>query len=470
MNHSCALLLAIVLSGPALAADTWDAPYAANPILPGYYADPSLVQHDGKYYLYATLDRWGGRTLGCWESPDFKQWTYRELNWPTKEACTSPTSIGSMVWAPSVIRAPGGKFLMYVSVGSEVWVGSADHPLGPWTDAHGGTPLIPGNYRPGYHMIDAEVFVDDDGSLFLYWGSGWDWKNGRCFAVKLTPDGAAFAGEPVDVTPGNYFEGPFMLKHGGRYYLTYSQGVTISDTYQVHYAVGDSPFGPFTEATNSPILVTDHARHVVSPGHHTLFTREGRTYMLYHRHSVPYDKDKIGRQTCVDEVHFTADGLIEKLTPTHTGPALARDRDTGRLAAAALASSEIAPLYGAARGLDDNHATRWAPAADARGGWLQLDLGGTQNIGRVAVRFEYAWKPYRFALEASADGETWTTLADHRATSFTGSPFTLTLTPAAAARYLRLVFPADAKPEEMSVWEFAAYAPAPPPLGDSPGR
>ena len=60
----------------------------------------------------------------------------------------------------SVVRALDGKFFMYVSVGSEVWVGSADHPLGPWSDAHGGTPLIPENYRPGFHMIDAEAFVD----------------------------------------------------------------------------------------------------------------------------------------------------------------------------------------------------------------------------------------------------------------------------------------------------------------------
>lgn len=466
--RACLASFLLFVTVPAFAADTWDTPHAANPILPGYYADPSLVQHDGKFYLYATLDPWGGRTLGCWESTDFKHWTSRELNWPTKEACTSPTSKGAMVWAPSVVRAPNGKFFMYVSVGNEVWVGSADHPLGPWTDAHGGTPLIPETYRPGYHMIDAEVFVDDDGSLYLYWGSGWGWKNGRCFAVKLTPDGAAFAGEPVDVTPGNYFEGPHMMKRGGRYYLTYSQGVTIADTYQVHYAVGDSPLGPFTEATNSPILVTDHARNVVSPGHHTLFTREGRTYMLYHRHRVPYEKGQAYRQTCVDEIHFTADGLIEKLTPTHTGPALVQGRDAGRLAATVMASSEIAPLHRAVRVLDDNHATRWAPAADAAGAWLQLDLGRAQFTGRVAVRFEYAWKPYRFALESSADGLTWTTLADHRAAPFTGSPFLHA--PAQAARYIRLVFPADAKPEEMSVWEFAVHAPPPPPLGDFPSR
>ena len=153
-------------------------PAAGNPVLPGYYADPSLVQHEGTFFLYATLDPWGGNTLGCWESTDFTHWTYRVLNWPTKQACKSPTSGGSAVWAPSVVRGPDGKFHMYISVGNEVWAGVADHPLGPWRDANGGKPLIPREYRPGYHMIDAEGFVDDDGTAWLYWGSGHGWKNG----------------------------------------------------------------------------------------------------------------------------------------------------------------------------------------------------------------------------------------------------------------------------------------------------
>lgn len=447
-------LLASVVAGAGERKDSWDVPHAANPILPGYFADPSLVQHDGRFYLYATLDPWGGRMLGCWESADFKHWTYRELNWPTKEACTSPTSKGAMVWAPSVVRTPNGKFAMFISVGNEVWVGTANHPLGPWRDAHDGTPLIPEIYRPGYHMIDAEAFVDDDGSAWLYWGSGWGWKNGRCFAVKLNADLNGFDGEPRDVTPANYFEGPFMFKHAGRYYLTYSQGKTVTDTYQVHYAVGDSPLGPFTEAPNSPLLVTDHARNIVSPGHHTMFVHGGRPYILYHRHRVPYVPDTAYRQTCVDELHFTADGLIEKVVPSHNGPALVQGRDTGRLPATATASSERSSDNVASAALDDNYATRWAAAVDAKGGWLQLDLGRSQAVARVEVRFEYAWKPYRFRLETSTDGTHWSALADHNLDPFVGSPFSL---PASAeTRYLRLLFPENAT--EPSVWEFAAFA------------
>ncbi len=458
MIRCSTLLLCVLLPLSLSAAERWDAPHAANPILPGYYADPSLVQYDGKYYIYATLDPWGGKTLGCWESPDFKQWTYRELNWPTKAACTSPTSGGSMVWAPSVVRGVDGKFHMYVSVGSEVWTGIADHPLGPWRDAHEGKPLIPGNYKPGYHMIDAEAFVDDDGAAYLYWGSGWDWKNGRCFAVKLKADMVTFDGESKDVTPGNYFEGPFMFKRDGRYYLSYSQGVTIRDTYQVHYATGESPLGPFTEAANSPMLVTDKARDIISPGHHALFNHDGHTYILYHRHSVPYVPEQAFRQTCVDEVKFTSDGLIAKVIPTHRGPPFVQGREpSGNLAegAVATASSELDALHSAARVIDDNYATHWTAAAGSTNNWLQLDLGAAKKISRAEIRFEYAWKKYAFALETSSDGKNWSMLADHRTAGVSGSPQIVSAT--AECRYLRLSFQDTAGGEAPAVVEWAVY-------------
>jgi hypothetical protein len=273
----------ILLAAPgASAGEPGLEPHAGNPILPGYYADPSLVQHDGTFYLYATLDPWGDRTLGCWESSDFKNWTYRVLNWPTKDACISPTSGGAAVWAPSVVQAKNGKF---------------------------------------------------------------------------------------------------------------------------------------------------------SPGHHTVFHHEGKDYILYHRHGIPFDPKSIGRQVCVDELTFTTDGLIEKVVPTHEGAALVRGRKTG-LAATATTSNGNARYA-----VDDNYATRWV----AKGGWLQLDLGAVKAFRRQEIRFEYAWKPYRFTIEASDDGLKWKTLAEQ---TCTGSP--VVIEQQASARYLRLTF-ADGN---ASLWEW----------------
>lgn len=431
-------------------------PQSSNPLLPGYFADPSLVQYGATFFLYATLDPWGGDTLGCWESRDFRNWTYRFLNWPTVEQCSSSTGRSDKVWAPSVVRAPDGRFYMYVSVRNEVWVGIAEHPLGPWRNVLGDRPLIPGNFRPGFHMIDAEAFLDDDGSAWLYWGSGWNWENGRCWAAKLGPDMASFAGEVRDVTPGNYFEAPFMVKRNNRYYLTYCSGRTDRDTYQVHYASGHVPLGPFTEAPNSPVLITDRSANIVSPGHHSVFALEGRDYILYHRHSVPFDPNFMGRQVCVDEVIFTVDGLLERVNPSHEGPELIQGRamaDSVLTAQAiAAASSQAGPLFGAERVLDGNYASRWAAARDAHGAWLSLDLGARREFNRQELRFEYPWKAYRFILEISEDGQFWRTIAEYSGSAPLGSP--VIVEAPAAARYLRLVFPADVPGKEISLFEW----------------
>ena len=431
-------------------------PAAANPILPGYYADPSIVSHDGKFFIFATLDPWGGDTLGCWESGDLKHWTYRTLNWPTKAACTSPDSGGAAVWAPSVVRGPDGLFHMFISVGNEVWVGVAKHPLGPWRDANGGKTLIPREYKPGFHMIDAEAFVDDDGTPWLYWGSGHNWVNGKCWAVKLNRAMNAFDGEPVDVTPTNYFEGPLMVKRHGVYFLMYSQGVTIKDTYQVHYATGDNPLGPFKEGSNSLILVTEKSNNIISPGHHTVFRHEGRDYILYHRHSIPFVEDFVGRQICVDEIEFNANGTIGKVTPTHEGPALVRGRNPDRLSVTATASSDAGDFHAARFACDDNHATLWRARDPAVESWLQLDLGKVVKVSRTELRCEYAWKSYRFLLQSSTDGQAWTTVADHTAKPVSGSPIIFDST--IRTRFLRVLFPGVASDESApAVMDWAVF-------------
>lgn len=288
----------------------------SNPIVDGYFADPSIVLHEGKYYIYATIDPWGGDELAVFETSDFVKFDRKHINWPTKSACTSPTSGRDMVWAPSVVKGTDGMFHMYVSVGNEIWAGVAAHPLGPWKNAkQDNTPLIPGNMIPGYHMIDAECFIDDDGQAYLYWGSGLNWVNGKCFMVSLADNMVDFLEGPVDVTPSNYFEGPVMMKKDGVYYLMYSNGKAIDHTYNVRYATGKSPWGPFEEGVNSPILKTSSDSTTYGPGHHCVFTRNGQDYILYHR-IYPQKEDLVLRQLCLDSLNFDVDGNIMKVKPS----------------------------------------------------------------------------------------------------------------------------------------------------------
>lgn len=292
--------------------------HISNPISEGYYADPAIVKHNDSFFIFATIDPWGGDELGVLVSEDFTNWEKRHINWPTKEACTSPTSGDAMVWAPSVIKAKNGRFYMYVSVGSEVWAGVADHPLGPWKNAKDNdSPLIPRDLYPDYHMIDADCFIDTDGQAYLYWGSGLNWVNGGCFVVKLKEDMITFDGEIQNVTPPNYFEGPLMVKNNSKYYLMYSDGKVIDTTYKVRYSIGDTPFGPWMEGKNSPILHTGIDNETVSPGHHTVFKEGDQHYILYHRHSTSSElsEDGLLRELCIDSLIFTSDGEIQEVKP-----------------------------------------------------------------------------------------------------------------------------------------------------------
>ncbi|GAA4300150.1 family 43 glycosylhydrolase [Aestuariibaculum suncheonense] len=284
-----------------------------NPVVKGDFADPSIVKYEGKYYMYATRDPWGGEYLAVMESKDFKNWEQKEINWPTKTLCTSSTSNDSRVWAPSVIQGKNGMFYMYVSVGSEVWVGISQHPLGPWKNGKlDNTPLIRGNMIKDYHMIDAEAFIDDDGQAYLYWGSGLNWVNGHCFVVKLNEDMVSFNEEKIkDVTPPNYFEAPFMLKYNNKYYLMYSDGKCTTETYKVRYAIGDNPYGPWKEGGNSPILTTSVDKSTLGPGHHTIIKEGAQHYIVYHR--ITDNSKELYREIAVDSLNFNIEGNIEKV-------------------------------------------------------------------------------------------------------------------------------------------------------------
>ncbi|MDP1028023.1 family 43 glycosylhydrolase [Sphingomonas sp. KR1UV-12] len=430
-----AATLAVAAEAPT---PRWDQRGDRNPLIPGYFADPSIVHDDGRWYIFATIDPWGDDRLGLWTSTNGRDWTFSAPEWPTKAAATSPTSGDAKVWAPSVVKAANGRWYMYVSVGNEVWVGTAPAPAGPWRDANGGKPLIAKAFAPAYHMIDAEAFVDADGQAYLYWGSGWNWTNGHCFAVKLKPDMVTFDGVPRDVTPPGYFEGPFMVRSGAHYLLTFSDGKTTEDSYRVNYAIGDSPLGPFRAGPGSPILSTDAKRDVVSPGHHAVFRSGGQPYILYHRQALPWPRsgDEVLRQIAVDPLTINADGTIARVVPSH-GSAV------NGFAAQRQAGLRWMPVGEGASAADDNYATLWRGSGERPA--LVADLGQVRQLRESELRPEFATKGYRFAVDASDDGRQWRPVAAMATAQ--GSP--IQVRHPVRARYLRATFEGPA-----ALWEW----------------
>lgn len=427
-----------------------------NPIIPGYFADPSIVQHEGKFYLYVTADPWGADFLSCWVSSDFQNWTFNTLNWPTKEACTSPLSNSNKVWAPSVIKK-GDKFYMYISVGSEVWCGVADHPLGPWKNALGDKQMLEYDKTEYCHVIDAEVFIDDDQRAYLYWGSGWNWTNGRCYVAELNDDMCTFKTEKKEITPSRYFEGPLVTKHNSKYYLSYSEGITMNDTYEVRYAISDSPMGEFVEAPNSPILKTNDSLNVYGPGHHTIFTYDDKNYILYHRHRLPFVTETAFRQLCINEIKFDDEkGLIENIIPynTQSFPNIKSDKKAELKWLAIKASSKYSDYTSVEKLSDKSYATRWEAADDDKNANLMIDFEPNTFVDYLSIRFEYPWKVYYPKIEVSDDGANWKFIADHWVDGVSGSPVDISVK--AKAAFVKISFNPE-KEIKTSIWELDIY-------------
>ena len=61
-----------------------------NPLFDGFYAaDPSIVKHNGFYYVYATIDPWGGEELAVFKTKDFVNYERIHINWPTMASHSS---------------------------------------------------------------------------------------------------------------------------------------------------------------------------------------------------------------------------------------------------------------------------------------------------------------------------------------------------------------------------------------------
>ena len=96
-------------------------------------------------------------------------------------------------------------------------------------------------------------------------------------------------------------EGPFVLKHNGTYYLTYSGNDYQSPKYAVGYATSDSPMGPWTRYEGNPILIGND--ELAGTGHHSFITKpSGCNIIIYHAHNTPTAVQP--RKMCIDTYEF----------------------------------------------------------------------------------------------------------------------------------------------------------------------
>lgn len=275
---------------------------APPPALPGLNADPHIAVFGGTFYLYPTSDGFPG-----WSSKSFKAWSSRDLvSWKNEgEILNLPRDLTwakEHAWAPAM-ATKDGKYYFYFSAGQNIGVAVADSPVGPFKDPIG-KPLVAKTDFEKMQAIDPMVFVDQDGSAYLYWGQG------RCKAVKLNPDMVSFDKTEVrDITPPGYNEGPFLHVRQGKYYLSWSEYDTRDPRYSVAYGTSESPLGPFTKGPENPIL--RQAGAVKGAGHHSIVKMPGTDewVIAYHRFRIP-DGDGFHRETCLSPMRYDKEGRI----------------------------------------------------------------------------------------------------------------------------------------------------------------
>ena len=276
-------------------------------------ADPGVLFYNGKYYCYSTSAPIG---YYVYTSDDLVNWKNEGL------CCDMAWGIdrSGYYWAPEVIEH-NGKFYMVLSVDEHIGFAVADSPLGPF---------IPEKTWLFDNSIDGHVFIDDDGQAYLYYVS---WREGHEYGIygcELEDDIVTVREgtevqilkpkESWETVDGSVTEGPFILKHNGVYYLTYSGTGYESPDYAVGYATSDSPLGTYTRYSGNPILSRTETFN--GPGHHCFTTSpDGSERMIvYHVHNTTSNVHP--RKICIDRARFvpTASGAdrLEIYGPTHT--------------------------------------------------------------------------------------------------------------------------------------------------------
>lgn len=309
-----------------------------------YTADPSAHVFNGKIYIYPSHDlEHDGEDND--EGDEYQMEDYHVLSLDDIGApCIDHGEalhmkdvpwVSKQMWAPDILYKNNTYYLFFPARDKEgifrIGVASGTSPVGPFTPQP--------DYIPGSFSIDPAVFLDDDGQAYMYFGGLWGgqlekWQTGSfqpkaagpvekeaalgpqvavlnedCISLKAAPKEIVILdenGNPLTAgdTDRRYFEGPWMHKYNGTYYLSYSTG----DTHYLVYATSKNPMGPFT-----------YQGRILEPvigwtTHHSIIEYKGKWYLFYHDSSL---SGGINHRRCVKymELKYREDGSIITMKP-----------------------------------------------------------------------------------------------------------------------------------------------------------
>ena len=159
---------------------------------------------------------------------------------------------------------------------------------------------------------DPCVYVDDDNRAYLYWGAG-----GACSAAELNDDLLSIKPETKrDLTKELFevFEGPWVHKYNGKYYLSYPALPGNKWPEQMYYAVADKPLGPFTYKGNYIPYFEGQA----GTNHGSIVKFKGQWLAFHHSMIISEGKSE-QRSLMADFLFYNPDGTIKPIIPNPLG-------------------------------------------------------------------------------------------------------------------------------------------------------
>lgn len=289
-----------------------------NPVLDSWYADPESRVFGDTVFMYVT------KSLPFDDQKNIDLVTTKDLEAfeVFHDILDMSTFVGAYraIWAPTAIEKDGKYYVVFAAnnikneetVGG-LYIGVSNDPHGPFVNVFtDGRPLLNRIYNNA-QPIDAHLFKDSDGAIYLYYGG---WRHMMVCRMNENMDGflpmsePAYDGVAKELTPDGYVEAPYVMKIDGKYHLMYSSGNWVNDTYCVKAAVSDTPTGKFEYYAD----VLRASEIADGPGHNSAFFFDGQWCVAYHRRTIG-DLEPNHRRLCIDKLNIV-DGKLARVTMT----------------------------------------------------------------------------------------------------------------------------------------------------------
>lgn len=291
-----------------------------NPILSGFYPDPSSCRVGDDYYVVtSTFSFYPG--LPIFHSTDLVNWTQigHAIDRPSQLEGTEGLRASQAIFAPTIRHHDGLFYLITTSVyGINNFYMTATDPAGPWSD-----PIR----LPWVDGIDPSLFFDDDGRVwlthngpppnneYLYEGhrAVWLWEIDLATNQPIG-EGKIIINGGVDLSQKPvWIEAPHIFKRGNWYYLTCAEGGTSIQHSQVIFRT-KSLDGEWVPWENNPILTQrdlphDRENPIIAAGHADFLELPNGEWWATFLAIRPYDGDlyNTGRETYLLPIEWTED-------------------------------------------------------------------------------------------------------------------------------------------------------------------